>query len=394
MFSECYRYTISPEFDGLASYAWLNDRGSNHNGIGYCAASAMDWSGHKPISDQLMTDFGSWAIELEDKVFGCDEITFCSDDYHSIDWENFHARGEQLAIRLKAELGADSRVYYVKAHKDPEHEFEERRIVLEDGSLMDLPYINEYVPDAMKKIERDHNVRVLYAVESGSRAWGFASRNSDFDVRFIYIHTPEWYLSIREKRDVIEIPINDDLDISGWDLRKALGLLQKNNPSLLEWLGSPIVYLEQFGLAEKMRQFVASSFSPRRCMHHYLHMAKGNFREYLKADMVRVKKYFYVLRPVLACLWIERHNTMPPTEFDRLYRDAELSPALQNEIDSLLQRKMAGGELDTEPRIENINTFLEEQIDHFSRIVHDMVSQEPDVDMLDDLFREMLRVAW
>jgi uncharacterized protein len=124
----------------------------------------------------------------------------------------------------------------------------------------------DQITDAMEKIEQDHNVRVLYAVESGSRAWGFASKNSDFDVRFIYIHPPEWYLSIREKRDVIEIPINDDLDISDWDLRKALGLLQKTNPPLLEWLGSPIVYQDRYGLAEKMRQIVANNFSPRRCM--------------------------------------------------------------------------------------------------------------------------------
>ena len=394
MISEYYQYTISPEFDGLASYAWLRDPGSNHNGIGYCAASAMDWSGHKSISDQLMSDFGSWALELEDKVFDCDEISFCSGDYHSIDWKNFHARGEQLAIRLKAELGSDSRVYYVKAYKDPDHEFEGRRIVLENGLLMDLPYINEYVPDAMKIIERDHNVCVLYAVESGSRAWGFASSNSDFDVRFIYIHTPEWYLSIREKRDVIEIPVNDDLDITGWDLRKALGLLHRNNPPLLEWLGSPIVYMEQFGLAEKMRQFVASSFSPRRCMHHYLHMAKGNFREYLKSDTVRVKKYFYVLRPILACLWIERHNTMPPTEFDKLYQDANLSPSLKHEIDNLLERKMAGGELDMEPRIEVINEFLEGQLKHFASMANELESPELDVEALDDLFREMLQTVW
>ena len=394
MFSECYQYTISPEFDGLASYTWLKEPGSNHYGIGYCAASAMDWSGHKSISDQLISDFGSWAIELENEVFVCDERTACAGDYRCINWKNFHLRGEQLAIRLKAELGSDSRVYYVKADKDPNHEFEGRRIVLENGSLMDLPYINEYIPEAMKKIERDHKVRVLYAVESGSRAWGFASRNSDFDVRFIYIHPPEWYLSIREKRDVIEVPINDDLDISGWDLRKALGLLQKNNPPLLEWLGSPTVYQDRFGLAEKMRQFVASGFSPRRCMHHYLHMAKGNLREYLKADTVRVKKYFYVLRPVLACLWIERHNSMPPTEFDRLYRDADLLPSLQNEIDSLLQRKMAGGELDMEPRIEVINEFLDKQIEHFSSIANDLESPKSDIEALDDLFREMLHVAW
>jgi len=246
----------------------------------------------------------------------------------------------------------------------------------------------------LDRIEHDHNVRILYAVESGSRAWGFASQNSDFDVRFIYIHKPEWYLSIREKRDVIEIPINDDLDISGWDLRKALGLLRKTNPPLLEWLGSPVVYLDRFGLAEKMRQFVAGNFSPRRCMLHYFNMAKGNFKEYLKAETVRVKKYFYVLRPMLACLWIERHNTMPPTEFERLYQDADLSPSLKHEIDNLLQRKIAGGELDMESRIEVINEFLEGQIEHFASMANDLESPESDVEALDELFREMLQTVW
>ena len=254
--------------------------------------------------------------------------------------------------------------------------------------------MNGIILEYLSQIERDHNVRILYAVESGSRAWGFASKNSDFDVRFIYIHPQDWYLSIQEKRDVIEIPISDELDISGWDLRKALGLLRKTNPPLLEWLGSPIIYLDRFGLAEKMRQFVANSFSPRRCMHHYLHMAKGNFREYLKSDTVRVKKYFYVLRPILACLWIERHNTTPPTEFDRLYQDADLSPSLKYEIDNLLQRKIAGGELDMEPRIEVINAFLAEQIEHFASISNNLVSPESDVDALDDLFREMLKTVW
>ncbi len=129
-------------------------------------------------------------------------------------------------------------------------------------------------------------------------------------------------------------------------------------------------------------------------MLHYLHMAKGNFREYLKADVVRIKKYFYVLRPVLACLWIERHNTMPPTEFDRLYQDADLSPSLNKEIDQLLQRKMAGQEMDLEPRIEIINSFLEELLDHFSAIANDLESSDSDFERLDSLFREMLKKVW
>jgi predicted nucleotidyltransferase len=246
----------------------------------------------------------------------------------------------------------------------------------------------------LERIEQEHNVRILYAVESGSRAWGFASKDSDYDVRFIYLHPVEWYLSIRKRRDVIECPISGDLDISGWDLPKALGLFRKSNPPLLEWLGSPHVYLDRYGFAERLRELMAVYYSPKRCMLHYLHMARGNFREYLKGETVRIKKYFYVLRPVLACLWIEKHNSMPPTEFSELYKDAGLSPSIAAEIDSLLLRKMAGDELDMEPKIEALNVFLEQQIEHCSTFVEGMEIADVDEEVLDELFREMLGKIW
>ena len=258
-----------------------------------------------------------------------------------------------------------------------------------DGSQM-----RQTICRQLLQIQQNHNIRILYALESGSRAWGFASRDSDYDVRFIYIHPLDWYLSIHEKRDVIEIPISDDLDISGWDIRKALGLFIKSNPPLLEWLGSPIVYQDDFGFADRLRDMLRHSFSPQRCLYHYLHMAKGNFREYLKGDLVRVKKYFYVLRPILACCWIEKYNTMPPTEFERLYTDVALSSELVLEIDQLLERKKAGDELDMEPRIEIINEFLYERIEHFSVSARKTETMDKDIAMLDDLFKEMLQKVW
>jgi uncharacterized protein len=251
----------------------------------------------------------------------------------------------------------------------------------------------DQIKNSMGKIERDHNVSVLYAVESGSRAWGFASRNSDFDVRFIYIHQPDWYLSIRDKRDVIEIPICDELDISGWDIRKALGLFAKSNPPLLEWLGSPIVYQDRFGFSDRLRALLEESFSPQRCMHHYLHMARGNYREYLKGEMVRLKKYLYVLRPILACLWLEKHSTMPPTEFSRLRHDASLSITLDNAIEELLQKKMAGEELDMAPRVPILNEFIEQQLNYFTLVAGKRPTPIVDYDILDNLFREMLHVC-
>lgn len=169
-------------------------------------------------------------------------------------------------------------------------------------------------------IEKDYQVKILYAVESGSRAWGFASKDSDYDVRFIYAHPVECYLSIEEKSGVIECPVSNLLDINGWDIKKALRLFKKSNPPLYEWLHSPIIYLEQGNFAQQLRKLMSTYYSPISSLKHYFHMAKGNYRDYLTGKRVKVKKYFYVLRPILACMWVERWGTVPPMEFERADR--------------------------------------------------------------------------
>ncbi|MGO4496715.1 nucleotidyltransferase domain-containing protein [Paenibacillus sp. 2RAB27] len=256
--------------------------------------------------------------------------------------------------------------------------------------------VHQQILEELKRIEKDESVRILYACESGSRAWGFPSKDSDYDVRFIYIRHVEWYLSIYEKRDVIERPISDMLDINGWDLRKALNLFRKSNPPLLEWLQSPIPYMENFTIAEQIRGISPLTFSPKSCMHHYLHMAKGNYREYLQGDHVKIKKYFYVLRPILACEWIERNNTMPPIEFQELVDS--LVPAgspLKAAIQELLVRKIAGDEMDYEPRINPINEFLEARIAYYDRTASTMQVGEGGQDgQLDELFRTALKEVW
>lgn len=256
--------------------------------------------------------------------------------------------------------------------------------------------VRQQILEELKRIEKEEDVRILYACESGSRAWGFPSKDSDYDVRFLYIRPEEWYLSIFDKRDVIERPISNMLDINGWDLRKALNLFRKSNPPLLEWLQSPIVYMENYSIAEQIRCISPFTFSPKSCMHHYLHMAKGNYREYLQGDQVKIKKYFYVLRPVLACEWIEKYNTMPPIKFQTLV-DALVPEGseLKTVILVLLARKMAGDEMDYEPRINPINEFLEERIAYYERTATSMHAAEGGMDQqLDELFRSALKEVW
>ncbi|MFE4713313.1 nucleotidyltransferase domain-containing protein [Paenibacillus sp. NPDC056722] len=255
-----------------------------------------------------------------------------------------------------------------------------------------MPEVKSIIIEELKKIEREENVRILYACESGSRAWGFPSKDSDYDVRFLYIRPLEWYLSIFEKRDVIERPISNMLDINGWDLKKALNLFRKSNPPLLEWLQSPIVYTENESVVRQIRDISSFTFSPRSCMHHYLHMAKGNYRDYLKGDHVKIKKYFYVLRPVLACEWIERFHTMPPIEFpvlvETLLPEGSL---LRAAVDDLLIRKRAGDEMDYEPRIQPINEFLEERISYYEQTISEVETAGGGQDRrLDELFRTIV----
>jgi predicted nucleotidyltransferase len=248
----------------------------------------------------------------------------------------------------------------------------------------------------LDRIEQEEQVRIVYACESGSRAWGFPSKDSDYDVRFIYVRPVEWYLSIFDRRDVIERPISNLLDINGWDLRKALNLFRKSNPPLLEWLQSPIPYYTKYSVARQIRSISPLSFSPKSCMYHYLNMAKGNYREYLQGERVKIKKYFYVLRPILACGWIEAYNTMPPMAFDDLV-DALIpkNSELHRVISHLLQRKKAGDELDYEPKLHPINDYLEERLAYFERIALALGQGEGTRDeLLDCLFRNALNEVW
>ncbi|MFC5471589.1 nucleotidyltransferase domain-containing protein [Cohnella suwonensis] len=256
--------------------------------------------------------------------------------------------------------------------------------------------IHQTIAEQLVHIEREEQVRILYACESGSRAWGFPSQDSDYDVRFIYIRQPEWYLSIFDKRDVIERPINDQLDISGWDLRKALNLYRKSNPPLLEWLQSPIRYAERYSATSRLREFSPLTFSPKSCIYHYLNMARGNYRMYLQGEQVRIKKYFYVLRPVLACEWIEQYGEMPPMEFDLLVeRLIPKDGALWQEVQQLLVRKKAGEELDYEPRLNPINEYLEDRLRYLEQAAAKSRTGESRMDeQLDTLFRSSLQEVW
>jgi predicted nucleotidyltransferase len=222
------------------------------------------------------------------------------------------------------------------------------------------PDMRAQIMQALRDIEATHDVTVLFACESGSRGWGFASPDSDYDVRFIYVNRLPWYLTVQPRRDVIEVPISGDLDINGWDLRKALGLMRESNPTLLEWLRSPIVYRDDAVAMPRFRALSEAVFSNARGWHHYTSMAKKNFREHLQADEVRYKKYLYVLRPLLAARWIRAQPGVPPMRFADLAQgtlDPVRDAALIDEINALLEVKMRAS-----PRWPGIHAFIEREL--------------------------------
>ena len=228
--------------------------------------------------------------------------------------------------------------------------------------------IIDIVKGKLLEIEEEHQVKILYAVESGSRAWGFESLDSDYDIRFIYAHRKNWYLNILPKKDVIECPIVNEFDYSGWDLRKTLFLMNKSNPVFFEWLRSPIVYYKDDYFYNIVEELSKEYFSPISSVYHYLHMANGNYRQFLQTNEVKIKKYFYVLRPIMACMWIENLKESPPMEFEKLLVQIT-DDELLKKITELLTKKKSGIELGIEPKIEIINEFIRTKIQYFENAV-------------------------
>lgn len=238
----------------------------------------------------------------------------------------------------------------------------------------------------LERVERERNVKVLYACESGSRAWGFASTDSDYDVRFVYVEKPDWFVQVDEGRDVIERPLDDELDVSGWELRKTLGLLRKSNPTLLEWLDSPLVYRQEDQATARLRELAEHFYSPPAARNHYVSMARKNFRGYLQDETVRLKKYFYVLRPLLAVLWIDQGRGRPPMTFADLLQTVDDAPLLA-EVDELLALKRSADESAYGPRRPALHAFIEAQLE---RPVPALPRTQADSGLLDAYLREIV----
>ena len=252
--------------------------------------------------------------------------------------------------------------------------------------------IHQEIMKRLEMTEKEENVRILFAIESGSRAWGFASANSDYDVRFIYAHDPEWYQSVdlEERRDVIEYEIVDEIDLNGWDVRKALRLFWRSNPGMIEWLQSPIVYKNVGVFAEKTTALIPSVYSTISGIYHYRSMAKGTARVIFNSEKVSLKKYFYALRPLLSVRWLETYNTVAPIEFDKLLHLLDGNDALLDDIQRLLEMKRNMPELGRAEPVESISNFITTELERLEAVQPEKHFRTASIDELNQLFREVL----
>lgn len=240
-------------------------------------------------------------------------------------------------------------------------------------------------------IEQEKNIKVLFACETGSRAWGFPSPDSDYDVRMIYKHERNWYLTISEKKDTIETMLNDgDLDITGWDIRKCLRLLWKSNAALLERLQSPIVYCEEPGFLELMRPVAEACFSPISTIYHYLHLGKNSFHDVRDEEEVKLKKLFYALRSAFACKWILDRGTIPPIVFQTMLHGLDIDPALVKRIEELIELKSEKNESYIHPKEPLLNEFITEQLLRAENESNSLKSRPDKKIDLDELFLKIL----
>ncbi|MGV3527229.1 MAG: DNA polymerase beta superfamily protein [Candidatus Sericytochromatia bacterium] len=257
------------------------------------------------------------------------------------------------------------------------------------------PHVRADILKRLAQAEAQHGVRVLLAIESGSRAWGFASPNSDYDVRFIYVHPPAWYqaVDLEERRDVIEYPIVDEIDINGWDVRKALRLYWKSNPGFVEWIQSPITYVDRGAFRSSALRLLPEIYAPERGIYHYLSMARKNYRGYLRESVVPLKKYFYVLRPLLAARWIAQTGMAAPVAFAELLSLLQGQPELLAEIDKLLEQKSQTPEMGRCQAVPILNRFIESELADFQREIPEKSDAPEVMAALNALFHTLLEEA-
>lgn len=242
--------------------------------------------------------------------------------------------------------------------------------------------------EKLTEIERAYNIEILFAVESGSRAWGFASPDSDYDIRFVYKRKLDDYLNLWETKDTIQFMTEDELDGSGWDVRKALALLSKSNASFLGWLFSPIVYIDRGLVLEQMKTLAKNNFSPVSGFYHYHSMKKG-FDDLLGSEEMTLKSFFYAMRTALSAKWILVNQSIPPVLFTELY--SLLSESEENMLNELIEVKSKAIEKAKDPIDDRLIVLAHNVVLYNNGNKDRVLSKKPNKEAFNSFFVNLVR---
>jgi uncharacterized protein len=241
----------------------------------------------------------------------------------------------------------------------------------------------ENLTSVLKKIEEAKNIKILFACETGSRAWGFPSPDSDFDIRFLYKHHKNCYLSLSTKKDTIEF-MDNDLDITGWDLKKSLLLLKKSNVPLIERFQSPIVYFDKNNFKAEFKELVEDYYSPIAAFFHHHSLVKNFWEELKDKKEIKLKSYFYLIRSILSCNWIVTTDKLLPMDIENLM--TLIDEDIKDRLRRLIQLKSTVGEKYFHPKEDYLNKWIVSLLDQLEDRKHNLKVCKTDIKRADEFF--------
>lgn len=237
------------------------------------------------------------------------------------------------------------------------------------------------------EVETRYNIKVLYACETGSRAWGFPSPDSDYDIRFIYRHETDWYLALNNQKDTIEI-LDGDLDITGWDLRKCLKLLKKSNVPLIERFQSPIEYYSEEEFKKSFKKLIKEYYCPIASFYHHYSLATKFWEESKDQNEVRLKGFFYLIRSLLSCNWIIKDEEVLPMHIEGLMK--YINDDSKDYLRGLISLKSIVVEKHLHPKDKMMYDIVLNLFDFIERNKSGVGVNENDYSLLNNFFIRML----
>ena len=249
--------------------------------------------------------------------------------------------------------------------------------------------MKEEIIEHINQLEKEKGITILLAAESGSRAWGCPSPDSDYDVRIIYKRPKSEYLEIDDRPDTINYFHGELLDINGWDLKKTLKLIRKSNATPFEWAQSPIKYKEIDNFSSTILNLSKEYFQPRHTVNHYRGIAKNSYLSNDLSGEIKLKKLFYVLRPLMAAKWIIIKNEIPPMDIPNLISIIHENDIVQH-INNLLKIKSAANEDYVHKMDKLIIDFIDQEFNYVSSIQLEEKTEVPSSEQLNKKFKEII----